>query len=240
MTRHRGWIVRSTMRRTRRGISAWAEQHLLPLGIGAAAISVLAVWFLLESYLQPEGFDERVEAIKAASSLATFLAVVIGGLWAYIKILRRREHRPRLEFSVELAFVGAQADHWLVDVQAFVNNEGLVRHVIRTFSFELRCLYPDDELVDGGPQIGHQTLIPHVLKEGSWLPGDWEATFIEPGLRTRYSFVTLVPSSVSFVLIHGLLIYGDQRVAHTAESLVRVPSAGEGPGSAEREPATSA
>jgi hypothetical protein len=221
-------------------INAWVERHLLPVGISAALTGVLALWFLIDRYLQPDGFDERVEAIKAASSLATFVAVVIGGLWAYIKILRRREHRPRIDFSVDVAFVGEQGNQWLVDVQAFVNNEGLVRHVFRTFSFDLRCLYAGDELVEGGQQIGHQTVIPHVLKEGSWLPGDWAATFIEPGLRTRYSFVTSVPSRASFVLLHGLLVYGDSHVAHTAESLVRVPASGGHPAPPSRESATSA
>jgi hypothetical protein len=213
-------VVRAHMR----VINEWASKHLLGVGISAAMIGVVALWLLLDAYLSPKGFQQRVEAIKAASSLATFLAVVIGGVWAYVKFVRRREHAPRVDFTVEVGFVGEQREHWLVDIQAFVNNEGLVRHTFRVFDFELRCLYDEDAVLDGGDEIGGQTLIPHLLRHGSWLPEGWGESFIEPGLRTRYSYVASVPRRASFVLLHGELEYGDGRVTHTAERLLQVPT----------------
>ena len=79
--------------------------------------------------------------------------------------------------------------------------------------------------MEGDERIGHQTVIPHVLGAGSWLAPEWEASFIEPGLKTRYSFVTHVPAHAAFVLLHGRLVYGDGATLHTAESLVTVPPA---------------
>jgi hypothetical protein len=192
-----------------------------------ALAGIVAMWVFFDIYLAPKGFSQRVDAIKAAQSLATFAAVVIGGIWAYVKVVSRREHAPRVDFTVDVEFVGQQRDRWLIDVRAFVNNEGLVRHSFREFSFDLRCLYEDDHLVDDDETIGGQTLVPHVLKRGSWLPSHWDESFIEPGLRTRYSYVTTVPEHSSFVLLHGVLVYGDDRVEHTAECLVKVPAIGQ-------------
>jgi hypothetical protein len=204
---------------------SWATQHPVTVGVSVALAGAAAMWLFFEAYLSPHGFKERIEVIKAAQSLAAFVAAVVGGIWAYVKIVRRREHAPRVDFTVELAFIGEQQQRWLVDVRALVNNEGLVRHTFRDFSFELRALYHDDDLVDDDETIGGQTRVPHLLRRGSWLPENWTESFIEPGLRTRYSYVTSVPVRASFVLLHGLLLYGDGdgRIGHTAECLVEVP-----------------
>ena len=93
------------------------------------------------------------------------------------------------------------------------------------FSFELRCLYPEDSLNAGGADIGGQINIPHVVATGSWLPGTWAATVIEPGLTTRYSYVASVPRRATTVLLHGAFLYepGEDKVRHTAESFQAVP-----------------
>ena len=77
-------------------------------------------------------------------------------------------------------------------------------------------------------QIGGQTEFPRLLIAGSWLPIDWEGTFIEPGLSTRYGFVTTVPAGAVAVLLHGLFRSEttDGTIVHTAEALHEVPPAG--------------
>ena len=76
--------------------------------------------------------------------------------------------------------------NWLVELAAMLDNKGLVRYRTSEFSFELRCLYPEDSLNAGGADIGGQINIPHVLATGSWLPNPWTATIIEPGLTTQW------------------------------------------------------
>ena len=119
-------------------------------------------------------------------------------------------------------FVGVQDGKWLVSLDAHVNNEGFVRHEITRFEFDLRCLLKTDQLAPS-PHLGGQVVVPHELMKGSWLPEDWGMTFIEPGLRTVYSFVFGVPAEASFVLLHGYLDY--PRGSHSAEVLAAVPSA---------------
>lgn len=139
--------------------------------------------------------------------------------------LEQREHAERIDFTVEVRFVSVQGEDWLVEVAAMLDNRGLVRHTTSELTFELRCIYPEDELSIGGADINGQIRIPHVLATGSWLPSTWAATLIEPGLTTRYSYVTRVPRRATAVLLHGAFRYAPagEKGHHTAESLQAVP-----------------
>jgi hypothetical protein len=140
---------------------------------------------------------------------------------------RRREERahvPRVDFGVDVRFVGAHQDAWITEILAFIDNKGLVKYTTQSFSFELRALLESDSLGLGGESIGCQTEIPHVLVTGSWLPAGSSNTFIEPGMETKYSYVTSVPQNATILLLHGRVEYvSDVEVTHTAEALVAVP-----------------
>lgn len=160
---------------------------------------------------------------QAIQSVATVTAIIIGGIWAYFRFYKQREHSTRLEFTVDVEFVGLQDNRWLVEVVAFIENKGLVLHDIRNFVFDLRYLTNKDVLEDGEKNINFQTNIKHSCKKGSWIPEDWESTFIEPGLKTRYSYIANVPAAATFLLIHGKFNYRDQKEFHTADKLIKVP-----------------
>ncbi|HET8661305.1 MAG TPA: hypothetical protein VFM55_20190 [Micromonosporaceae bacterium] len=142
--------------------------------------------------------------------------------------LQLRETEERIELSVEVRFVVRHGGSWLVELAALLDNKGLVRYETQELTFDLRCIYPEDALVPG-PEIDGQTRIPHLLAAGSWLPAGWSRTFIEPGLSTRYSYVTTVPCSASAVLLHGRFAYepgpapGRASAFHTAETFQAVP-----------------
>lgn len=170
-----------------------------------------------------------LDLLKAVESVATLIALGIGGTWAYVKLVKRREHAPRIEFTVDIAFIGSQGGYWLVELLALVENKGLVRHLIREFAFDLRALRIDDPVREGSAEINGQTEIPHLVKRGAWIPKGWESTFIEPGLRTRYSYVAALPKTASFALLHGRFDYHGETVFHTADRLVRVPTEGPAP-----------
>jgi len=122
--------------------------------------------------------------IQILQAVVTLGAAAIAGIWAIFKVAKRREHSPRIEFTVDVEFVGRQKGTWLVMVIAWLDNKGLVRHKIGKFTFDLRIMNPTDSVEDGGKEINFQTRIPKELKKGSWIPEHWEWTFIEPGLKT--------------------------------------------------------
>ena len=159
--------------------------------------------------------------INSLSSLATILALIIGGIWAYLRFVRQVEYFPHIEFGVDIQFVGLQNSEWLVELQALINNKGSVRHEIHDFQFDLRYLKKSDKLQDGDEKIGHQTFIPHLLKEESWVE---YITFVDPGNNGRYSYITTIPKDATFLLLHGRFRYKDENFFHTADKLIKVPT----------------
>jgi hypothetical protein len=163
--------------------------------------------------------------LQAVDTTVTLALALGAATWAAVKVRRRREHFPRIEFTVEVDFAVPREQHWLVSLDAFIVNKGFVRYSISDFAFEIRYARATETLSEGGREIGFQTQIPHVLKSGNWLTDTGGRGFVDPGLSTRYSYVATVPADAEFLLIHGLLTFGEggRRYAHTAERLIRVP-----------------
>jgi hypothetical protein len=165
------------------------------------------------------------QMVQAVVSIFTLIVVLAGGVWAYFRFVRQREHALRFEFTVNVVFVGTQGNDWLVEMEALVANKGLVRHDLKNLQFGLKYLDPNDPVVAGGDDINGQIEIPRRGAKGSWFPKWWGHTFIEPGITARYSYVTTIPRAASFANLHGKLFYGDgPDDFHTAGRLVRVPS----------------
>lgn len=160
--------------------------------------------------------------IDFIESLAAVIILIAGAAWSYTKWKVRREHAPRLEFAVTVNFVGKHGDQWVVELIALLKNKGHVQHKIRDFSFDLRYLTDSDPITYGDDKINHQLYLPHEGKSGAWIPASWGWTFIEPGLKARYSHVTTIPAAAKFVLLHGRFDYPRDDF-HTADRLLAVP-----------------
>ena len=162
------------------------------------------------------------DIMAGLQSLATVIAIAAGGWWTYIRFVREREAVPRIQFTVAVRVIGQQASSWIVELLALVDNKGKVRHTIREFRFDLRYLNEGDQIAAGGPKIGEQVNVFRKAQEGSWMPPDWGYTFIEPGVNTRYSFISSLPSTATFALLHGRFAYEGSDDFHTADCMIAV------------------
>ena len=147
----------------------------------------------------------------------TMLALIIGGLWAYIKFVYRREQEPRAEFDVDLNFVGIQNNHWLIEASAYVENKGSVRHPVRNFKMDIHYLLKDEQPIEGDKDINFQVKFSHSIKRTLS-----EETYIDPQLRYRNSYITVVPTEAAFVLVFSKFEYKKEKF--TAQRLFKVPS----------------
>jgi hypothetical protein len=50
-------------------------------------------------------------------SIATILALGVGGFWTYQRFIRSRESFPKVDIDVELSFVLKQQGNWVVEGQ---------------------------------------------------------------------------------------------------------------------------
>ena len=145
--------------------------------------------------------------------------MTVGGVWALLRFIRTREAHPKIEFNVDVNFVHLQGDFWIVEAVAHIHNKGLVRHNITKFAFSIRYLTAADPVE---PDQGFLVCMPHSAAKGSWLPGGWGDSFVEPGIQTRYSAPARIPKEATTVLIHGKFFYKNKDW-HTADKLLAVP-----------------
>jgi hypothetical protein len=149
-------------------------------------------------------YSDWKDIAAAVQSLVTSIALIVGGAWAYGKFRYRRERDPRAEFDLDVTFAGTQDGRRLIEVNAYVENKGTVRHPIRDFSITIRHLLESDPIVDGSEAIRFQINVPHAVKRTLW-----KKTYIDPGLKYRNSYITSVPAEATFLLVFGRFYYND-------------------------------
>jgi hypothetical protein len=159
-------------------------------------------------------------------SVATVVALAVGGYWTYARFIRQRDDYAFIEFTLDMNFIGQQDGKWIVELIAYLENKGKVQHTFSDLSFDLEALYQGDR-VEPNETYGGQAFFPHQLAKRRWIPpGKY---FIESGLRAKYSYVAEVPLEATFLMLHGGFTYENQRASHTAERTMAVPSAASGP-----------
>jgi hypothetical protein len=165
-------------------------------------------------------WTELFSIIGKITSTALALA---GSWWAFEKWRKRDEHFPRVWFEVSINFIGAQDGQIICELVATLENKGVVPLKIRDFTFVLRGLADSDPLERGGPRIRNQLNFPDKLDEGRFVPEDWEYSFVYPGIKTEYNFVTAIPQHISFVRMQGDFAYLMNGETHHAAKILKVP-----------------
>jgi len=159
---------------------------------------------------------------KIIESIATALAIIVGGIWALFRFRRQRENYALIDFTVDIKFHKNKGEWWIVELLAFIENKGKVRQEIELFDFELASINDSDK-VDISKNFGGQVLFPNIICKGSFLPKQSKYFFIEPGLKNKYSFISRVPIDSEIVLLHSWFNYLDGIHSHAAEKTLKVP-----------------
>jgi len=170
--------------------------------------------------LSPDDFANLASGVE---SLVTAGAVIAGGVWALRRFGIAREGHPHIQFSADVTFITSHADWWIVELVAVVENKGRARHEIREFDFDLYALGEADP-VEPAAEYGNQVRFPQLVTRGTWLTGDYNYFFIEPGVAAKYSHIARIPMTARAVVLHAWFRYPDGRHGHTAERTIACPS----------------
>ncbi|MGR9437941.1 hypothetical protein ACU8V1_23480 [Rhizobium leguminosarum] len=156
--------------------------------------------------------------------IITALLAIGAALWAFYKWRRRDEHFPRMTFEVDVNFIGRKDDQIVCELVAILENKGVVPIELKDFTFLLRGLSKKDNLGFGGEKIRKQLNFHRELSRGTFIPKDWPATFVYPGVRTEYNFVTMIPADTEFVRMQGDFLYLEGKdKSHHAARILAVP-----------------
>jgi hypothetical protein len=160
------------------------------------------------------------------STVGKFTSAVLavaGAWWAFEKWRKRDEHFPRVLFEVTVNFIGIKDEHIICELVATLENKGVVPLKIREFTFILRGLAETDPIARGGENIRNQLIFPRKLDEGRFVPESWTYSFVYPGVKTEYNFVTSIPRNISFVRMQGDFTYLQAGETHHAAKILMVP-----------------
>lgn len=173
-------------------------------------------------------FEIAIEVGK----LVTPVLAIVAGIWAFRKWRVRDEHFPRMCFEANVNFVGEKDGMVVCELVVIFENKGVVPLRFSELTFVLRGIGKSDPLELGGPDIRQQLNFSRVLGRGRFIPKDWVESFIYPGVRTEYNFVTMVPSDTAFLRMQADFIYPDMKEgSHHAAKVVAVPVLSESPAS---------
>jgi hypothetical protein len=171
-------------------------------------------------------------------AIVTPFILIFGGWWAYKRFVRQREKFPFIEFTADIVLIGMQKNCWIVELVAYIENKGKVRHKIETFDFDLVALSRGDEIATN-EIYGNQVDFTTKVAKGSFLPKSMNFFFIDPGVKAKYSYVALVPLNTSFLNLHAWFNYTDQEASHVAERTIKIPDPLSQPLDQKSEPKTS-
>lgn len=165
-------------------------------------------------------FKEFSEFAGGIQSLASVIAIFIGGVWVYFKFIRQQENFSHVQSAAEIVPISKQGDSWIVELIAVLENKGKVTHQFEQFEFDLNGLSKEDA-VRSAEQWGGQVDFCRNIAKGSFFPQRMQKFFIGPGVTARYSWIARVPVEMSVINLHCTFAYADRPSSrHTMEATV--------------------
>lgn len=171
--------------------------------------------------------EEVKVCTEIVNSILMSLSILIGGSWVVYRFVLQQERYPNINFTTDVNVIGIQDGHWIIELVAEVENRGKAQHRMKEFGFSLNVMYAHDK-VERVEKWGGQVDFPTKYLWGSYLPKHLKFFFIDPGTSAKYSYVTAIPSNVTFALLHSNFIYDNRKgYMHTAEKTVNFKSLSE-------------
>lgn len=158
--------------------------------------------------------------INLAGSIAALLIAGVGAFWGVVKIFKRAEHYPRVNLQLSCSVVGQRGPSVLCDLRASIDNKGNVPIRIKSFEFNLRGIKDGSDLQYGGAEIRNQASFSELIKEGSFIPENWDETFVHPNVKAEYDFALLVPANIRVIRAHAYFTYNDGKTHHQTQVIV--------------------
>ena len=145
------------------------------------------------------------ETLEIIQSILTSILIFIGSGWVLYRFILQQERFPNINFTTDINIIRKQSDCWIVELIANVENKGKAQHKMSEFGFDLNAMYEQDE-VQSKEEWGGQVDFSHRLILGSYLPKHQKYFFVDPGTTAKYSYITKVPLSTRFLMLHSNLM----------------------------------
>jgi hypothetical protein len=135
--------------------------------------------------------------VEVVGALLTGLSLVAAG----IIYLWKREWRARVQLSVGIESFCKVNGAFLLEPVCIIENKGLLRCQIYKLDFSVRYLLRSDQLEQGDNSLLEATRFPHRAVKVQFVKPEWEWSYVEAGIKARYSHVIHIPEDAIAILV---------------------------------------
>jgi len=153
--------------------------------------------------------------------LAIFTTLV-GGLWAWSKYIIERSLIPPAEFSIEYNLLGTKGKSRITEILLILKNMGGSTLVAKDIKIRVKYLMKNDNISiftdkKEGAKFGRLNFLNSrsrdFLKDEKEFTVIGYDTFVQPGVKQVYTFVTTIPEDAAFLLLKGEFKYAQKPTA---------------------------
>jgi hypothetical protein len=149
--------------------------------------------------------------LDLVSGFALLIGGVIAGLWAYIKFVVERGILPPIEFYIECKKVGEQKEKKILDIGLRIKNNGSSTLVARDIRVDIRYINENDKIEYRNGKLNFpNSLIQKSDSERRGIEVMKYDSFVQSTINQRYSFITFVPKSATFILVWSSFRYAQK------------------------------
>lgn len=112
---------------------------------------------------------------------------------------------PRTDVTIDCHFYGPEGDHLIAELLLTVNNKGSTQRKFASIEFRMRVLREGAELRKWRERRSERLYFPEKILDEDIVPEGEHYYFVEPGVEQVFTFVTMVPKSIRYVLAHASL-----------------------------------
>lgn len=125
----------------------------------------------------------------------------------------------KIQFDIDVNFIAIQDNQVLFEVLLILENKGTVRHEIdkNNFTLRIRYLTKKDKINQGDTRCNYETKFPHLHKveckhiKRKVIHKSWKNTFLDPGIKQKYSYVTALPEDTVCFLVKSKFNYSKRK-----------------------------
>jgi hypothetical protein len=86
--------------------------------------------------------SDTKDIIDIIQAIATIAALIVGGIWTYLKFIKKREHYPRINLSFTIDSMAVDETHNLIHVAVLHENKGETLMEAKNAELRLRHVLP--------------------------------------------------------------------------------------------------
>lgn len=151
--------------------------------------------------------SELPDNYATLQSIATTIALALGGIWAYFQFVLYRNQQPHLTVSQQVTFRSVNADYFQVNAVGLLNNTSRVKVEIQKVSFQLQQVAPISSL--DTERLRDEVFVSKEREDIQWpvlyeRTREWNARLcvVEPGETLEITCEFIVPSAMKSIIIY--------------------------------------